>query len=473
LVAPLVLSGAHARTPLGAWLAQASGPGLHDEQMMIQVQTIVRAAPLGEGDGGPHADAASVSGDRPGGGQEERQWDIRCWVGRSLKTASLDQPQMLERLVLDADGWSPLDCAPQQFGKQVMISNSAVSPPMSSINGLSQMLPIVVVLAMGFGKVREAIVQNTNGFPLLGILEYIAALALFCISGPTVILLNRHIMQDYGFRFPILLASLGNVVLMVVSRATVAFGWKKLETEHLDWNRYFRVVVPINVLNFLSQTTGMYSFLFISIPLIQTLKSLVIVVVLGFSWLLVEERVNTLLVCSVLVITFGACQSAIFSGFTGAGAGGTGGFIAGMALILSSSTFEALKTISCQMLMDRMSVFDGIYHSSPCFVLIAVVLVGCVEAKGLAGFSYSGAVVGLLAAQAATTGLVVLSSFWLVKLAGALVVKVVTQARSVGLVLGSVLLFGESCTTPEYIGFTITLIGTGMFDSAKQSLAKG
>lgn len=284
--------------------------------------------------------------------------------------------------------------------------------------------------------------------------------------------MNKHIMKDYGFRFPILLASLGNVALMVVTRATVAFGWKKLETEHLDWKTYFRVVVPINVFNFLSQAAGTSAFLFLSLPEIQILKSFTIVLVLFFSWLVIEERVNTLLVCSVILISFCAGASAMFSGYSGTGADSTVLFIAGVALMLAANTCEALKTVTNQVLMNRMSVFDGIYHASPCFVLIAAVVGGCVEAKGLAGFSYSGAVAGLLATSAATTGLVVLSSFWLVKLAGGLVMKIATQARSIGLVLCSVFLFGESCSTPEYIGFTITLIGMSMFDSAKQTLQR-
>ena len=48
--------------------------------------------------------------------------------------------------------------------------------------------------------------------------------------------------------------------------------------------------------------------------------------------------------------------------------------------------------------------------------------------------------------------------------------KIVTQARSIGLVLCSVFFFGDSFSIIEYIGFTITLIGMVMFDSAKQAL---
>jgi len=341
---------------------------------------------------------------------------------------------------------------------------------MATIRLVAQMSPVIVVLAMVFLKMRETLKKDSHHFSTLGVLEFLACVALYCITGPAVILLNRYIMTDYGFRFPVLLASLGNVFLMAVTRAAVVFGWKKIETEHLDWSRYLRIVVPINVFNVLSQVAGMYAFLFISIPQIQILKSLIVVMVLGLSWLLLGERVNNLLASSVIMISFGAVLSAMFSGYSGAVGDTAASFIVGVALMLAANAFEAVKTVTSQVLMDNMSLFDGIYHSSPCFVLFAAVLVGCVEAKGLAGFAYSGVVVGLLTTNAAVTGLVVLSSFWLVKLGGGLAMKIVTQARSIGLVLCSVFFFGDSCSIIEYIGFTITLIGMVMFDSAKQAL---
>ncbi|CAK0837126.1 unnamed protein product [Prorocentrum cordatum] len=112
----------------------------------------------------------------------------------------------------------------------------------------------------------------------------------------------------------------------------------------------------------------------------------------------------------------------------------------------------------------------GIYHSGPSFAILAAAVVCYTEGAGLARFTYTGAVLGCVAASTLTTGVVVLSGFWLVKLAGALAMKVVTQARSIGLILCSVFFFGEFCTGPQYLGYTITLIGMGLFDNAKQML---
>ncbi|CAK0865905.1 unnamed protein product [Prorocentrum cordatum] len=219
------------------------------------------------------------------------------------------------------------------------------------------------------------------------------------------------------------------------------------------------------------QTLGMYAFLFISVPEIQILKSMTIVMVLFFAWLLVNEKVSRLLVCSVLVIAGGVCLSAAYDNDSKVGGGhGVRNTVIGVVLMLLASTFEAAKTVISQVLMEKMSLFDGIYHSSPAFVLLAAVFVGCMEAKGLYHYEFNGTVAWLLAANAMATGVIVLSSFWFVKLAGALTLKVVTQARSIGLIMCSVFFFGEVCSAPQYVGYTLTLLGMGMFDYAKQVL---
>ncbi|CAK0883239.1 unnamed protein product [Prorocentrum cordatum] len=187
------------------------------------------------------------------------------------------------------------------------------------------------------------------------------------------------------------------------------------------------------------------------------------------------SKVSKLLIASVLVIAVGVCVSAVFDSDSKVG-GGTSlsHTVIGVTLMVLASTFEAAKTVISQVLMDKMTLFDGIYYSSPTFVLLAVVFVGGMEAKQLYHYQFNGMVVGLLFANMLSTGAIVLSSFWFVKLAGALTLKVVTQdtARSIGLILCSVFFFGEFCTGMQYTGYTLTLVGMGMFDYAKQELAR-
>jgi len=405
-----------------------------------------------------------------------------CEFGRDLLIASLDQAQLPGEFVEDDHSWAPLPSRRANLLKTVKaaildepsekdVPVQAPPAPRMGWEHFCQLTPVLVVAALSFDKLRQAFARSAGGMSALTLAEVAASLTLYCISGPAVILLNKHIMRTHKFHFPILLASLGNVFLMIVTRAAVSFGWKKLEVECVPWDKYLKVVVPINIFNFLTQTLGMYAFLFISVPEIQILKSMTIVMVLFFAWLLVNEKVSRLLVCSVLVIAGGVCLSAAYDNDSKVGGGhGVRNTVIGVVLMLLASTFEAAKTVISQVLMEKMSLFDGIYHSSPAFVLLAAVFVGCMEAKGLYHYEFNGTVAWLLAANAMATGVIVLSSFWFVKLAGALTLKVVTQARSIGLIMCSVFFFGEVCSAPQYVGYTLTLLGMGMFDYAKQVL---
>merc|ERR1719382_940381 len=134
-------------------------------------------------------------------------------------------------------------------------------------------MPIFAVMALGCVKLRQGFVSDAKSISTLNVIEVAVCLTLYCVSGPAVILLNKYTMRAHRFHFPILLASLGNASLLIVTRAAVAVGWKKLEVEHLSWDRYLKVIVPINIANFLAQTLGMYAFLFLSVPEMQILKS--------------------------------------------------------------------------------------------------------------------------------------------------------------------------------------------------------
>jgi drug/metabolite transporter (DMT)-like permease len=402
---------------------------------------------------------------------ETRTGDSGYELGRDLFFASLDQPEIPDDF-MDDKSWAPPPTRNIALIKTGGLEEPRVSPlQLTATDRLYQMMPIFVVMALGFRKLRENVGMNAASMSARSITEVAVCLALYCVSGPAIILLNKHIMRAHKFHFPILLASLGNVFLLIVTRASVALGWQTLEVEHLSWDRYLKVAVPINIFNFLAQTLGMYPFMFISVPQIQILKSTTIVMVLLFAWLFVNEKVNKLLVGSILVISAGVCVSAVFDGDSMVGGdSGVSHTLIGVTLMVLSCACEAAKTVISQVLIDKMPLFDVLYHSSPSFVLLATVFVGCMEGKRVYHYDFNGTVVGLLVANALTTGVIVFSSFWFVKLAGALTLKVVTQARSVGLILCSVVFFGEVCSGPQYVGLTLTLVGMGMFDHAKQVL---
>merc|ERR1719311_482101 len=65
-------------------------------------------------------------------------------------------------------------------------------------------------------------------------------------------------------------------------------------------------------------------------------------------------------------------------------------------------------------------------------------------------------------------GVVTFSSFWMTKVCGSLSMKVLVNARNIGLVLFSVMALGEPCSAMQYVGYSLALIGLGAYDRARQ-----
>jgi len=120
--------------------------------------------------------------------------------------------------------------------------------------------------------------------------------------------------------------------------------------------------------------------------------------------------------------------------------------------------------------MDKMNVFDGLYWSCPTFVVIAIVFICTIELRHLLHTAFTWPLICALIGNGVLTGLTVLPSFWLVKLVGALKLKVLVQARTVGLILLAVFCFHEACTNLQFVGYTIALIGMWVFNDAKQRM---
>merc|ERR1719213_1239445 len=65
-------------------------------------------------------------------------------------------------------------------------------------------------------------------------------------------------------------------------------------------------------------------------------------------------------------------------------------------------------------------------------------------------------------------GIVTFSSFWMTKVCGSLSMKVLVNARNIGLVLFSVMALGEPCSAMQYVGYSLSLIGLSAYDRVRQ-----
>merc|ERR550525_526954 len=113
------------------------------------------------------------------------------------------------------------------------------------------------------------------------------------------------------------------------------------------------------------------------------MRTMTIVLVMAIAYFVVKDPVNWQVAVSVLGIGGGVVLSAAFEDSRTKVSGLEVRLLLGIVMALVASFAEAMKTVISQVLMDKNTLFDGIYWASPSFVLLSVVFVGATEARGL------------------------------------------------------------------------------------------
>lgn len=295
--------------------------------------------------------------------------------------------------------------------------------------------------------------------------ECFLACAVYLVSGPTLIILNKYIMTTLAFPYPIMVANLGLVSMLVVTQVVVRSGVWPLKQAKIERNGYLYMALPLAVFGSSSLILGNWVYLYLSVPLVQILKSFTVVYVmlLGFTFGL--ERCTTQLIMAVVVIVVGLVLSVshdinISTNFSGT-------FVFGIFVMTSANLSEAGRSIFTQLSVERWAFMDAMFWCTPTMVVLNSMLVALIEMRGLRHETFNGHLMMCLLGSSLLGGVTNFANFWLTKLVGSLTMKVMVNSRNILLVLVSVIAFGEPCTAMQYLGYSIALTGLAIYDDAK------
>ena len=156
----------------------------------------------------------------------------------------------------------------------------------------------------GRGKDEE---QSWSEFPGL-----IVHVSLFMLSGPTLILLQKYVLGNLVFEYPIFIVTMSTfsrwfLILGLVHTGTVRLGAHR-DLTFMEWTKGMS---PVGVLECISLATGSAAYLHLSVSFVQMLKAFQPVVLnVLITTLGLEPFSMRAFVCIVLV-TFGSVLAAI------------------------------------------------------------------------------------------------------------------------------------------------------------------
>lgn len=94
---------------------------------------------------------------------------------------------------------------------------------------------------------------------------------MFLILGPTLIILNKHILKDVGFNYPMFLSGLGLAASSLVSHLLVRV-FKVVELQHANKVTtvfYLRNLLPVGASHALTLAFGNAVYLYLTVSFIQ------------------------------------------------------------------------------------------------------------------------------------------------------------------------------------------------------------
>eukprot|EP00450_Noctiluca_scintillans_P022868 CAMPEP_0194520642 /NCGR_PEP_ID=MMETSP0253-20130528/54710_1 /TAXON_ID=2966 /ORGANISM="Noctiluca scintillans" /LENGTH=342 /DNA_ID=CAMNT_0039364911 /DNA_START=1 /DNA_END=1029 /DNA_ORIENTATION=- len=289
------------------------------------------------------------------------------------------------------------------------------------------------------------------------VLSVVLACSCFMVVGPTLMLLNKHIMEDFDFPYPITLCGIGVLSSACVAKVAVMTGFAHIRPATLDalHGKYFYIVFSFALMKALTLACGNAVYLHLSVGLIQMLKAMtpsIVLVVMYFSS--VELPPSRAVWCLVL-ITFGTIAEV---------KGELGYEVGGLLLMTVSCTSEAVSMVMSQKMLQNLkfSEIETMYFLSPPTFFIICVPAALWEWGSLLRNTrylvFMEHPLEMLAA--ASLGMVVtLLGFLTVRLTSSITVKILNTGRCVGLVFIGMIFYGEHRSVHQLMAYGVSLLG--------------
>ena len=297
------------------------------------------------------------------------------------------------------------------------------------------------------------------------VLYALGACMLYLLIGPSLILVNRTLLKEKRFNYPMAVSSLGLLFSSAVSFVLVWCKCVRLEQRELVDTRFFlRNLLPIGAAMACTLATGNAVYLYLPVSFIQMLKAFTPSVTLTMLYLTGIEVPSRNVVVAVVGICVGTAVASI----------GEGSFhLLGMLLMLLAEVSEATRLVLAQKLLQNLKfgVIEGQFFMAPVSALWLCGASALVELPRALRSRHAWSVVAdepLLFLTSAALGFAVnIATFLVIKSTNSVTLKVLGTARNAGLVLVSSWLYDESITRLEAAGYMLSLGAFGAYNYFK------
>lgn len=312
---------------------------------------------------------------------------------------------------------------------------------------------LIVVLAMALRSFASMQLVLTLSYALL-----------YLIASPTAILVNKWLMKDYGFGYPVMVSAFGQLTTAFCAWVCVRFFGVSIDTGS-------RVptmnMVLLGGASALALTLGQYPYLYLTVAFIQMLKAFSPAYMVFFLYMMGVEKPSRRVVGCVLGLSVCTCI---------ASAGEVNFNVIGVLFMTGASCSDAVRLVVAQKLLSnhKMNPLETLYYTAPVCLLWMVPAALITELP--AALQHNSFVImrrhpAVFIMSGFSGFFVNISSFLLVKRTSSMSLKTMTMARNGGLVMVSALFMGETITTIETVGYSGLLFFFSLYTMVKSQEA--
>lgn len=277
-------------------------------------------------------------------------------------------------------------------------------------------------------------------------------------------MLNKHILVDLKFPFPMMLSSFGLLSSTCITQSLRVVGVLKLERT-VSLETFVKRIFPIGLFQALTLNFGNQSYLYMSVSLLQMLKAMSPVLTLLMLWIAGLANPNYFIISCTLLITLGTFVSTVSSDKTN---WSTFGFL----VAFLTEVLESVKLALVQYLLGnenglKFGVMEGLTYFAPTALGWMTVLISIMElptfvSSGAIGIVYKN---WMLFQSCFLLGFLVnVAGFLVIKTSSVVTLKIIVQIRNVALILINVAFCKEVVTQNQWVGYMITVAGFGCYN---------
>mmetsp|Transcript_5523 Transcript_5523/g.9054 ORF Transcript_5523/g.9054 Transcript_5523/m.9054 type:complete len:387 (+) Transcript_5523:214-1374(+) len=287
---------------------------------------------------------------------------------------------------------------------------------------------------------------------------------LYLLVGLALILLNKWILKDVHFPYPIFLSGLGVMASAIFAWTLVILGYVELvNKEAVAGKLWYQRVLPVGLAHAGTLSLGNMAYLLLDVGFIQMLKSFTPVIIIMVCYMANIDSPTIPVIYCVVVIAIGVAITTSFVPKF---------HLLGLFVMFLSQLTEAVRLVFTQFFLQKLKF--GIVESqcvlapaSAFWLIVASVLFEfpAMYQFGAWRIFFDNIHLFVVASMMGVT--VNFLAYMVIQAAGSLMVKMLGTVRSIFTISIGVVFFHEIFTVKEILGYGIALIGFIGYNLAK------